>query len=191
MKIDQRLNIVIPVEVDQSTFYVYSSPIAREVFEEYFDVISKTFARIFGDGLGVIAGPRVAGLTLKKVAQEKGVWEGPTGVQAGLVSEIRRITQVMVPASGGWSNILLQEAVDQSIISQDDLSEVENALTFFIVSSAMLRKSDLRGVLNGAAKLCDAQITSQTSTEYVSSLQTSTEDASTGTKAEVASSVPS
>lgn len=191
MKIDQRLNIVIPVEVDQSTFYVYSSPIAREVFEEYFDVISKTFARIFGDGLGVIAGPRVAGLTLKKVAQEKGVWEGPTGVQAGLVSEIRRITQVMVPGSGGWSPILLQEAVDQSIISQDDMSEVENALTFFIVSSAMLRKSDLRGVLDGAAKLWDAQITSLTSTEYVSSLQTSTEDASTGTKAEAVSSVPS
>ncbi len=193
MKIDQRLNIVIPVEVDKSTYYVHSCPVSREVFEEFFEVISRTFARIFTSGLGVIAGPRVAGLTLRNIAKEMGVWDGPAGVEQGLINEVRRLTHVLVPnpTGQGWTTLLLQEALDGNLISADDASEVENALAFFIVNSAMLRKSDLAGVLAGAAKLWDAQTTLLTSTAFASSLPTLIEADNSGTKTEAGSLVPS
>ena len=76
MKIDKKLNLVIPIETDDGTLYVHSMPIRREIFDTYFLVLSKTFAAIHGEGLGEIAGPRVAALILKKIAMDTGMWEG-------------------------------------------------------------------------------------------------------------------
>ena len=77
MRLDDNLNLVIPLERGRHEIYVHVSPLSREVFEAHWLVIGKTFATINAEGLSIIAGPRLAGLALKNVAQNMKVWDGP------------------------------------------------------------------------------------------------------------------
>lgn len=184
MKLDKRLNLIIPVErPDGSSIYVHSTPISRAVFERYFLLISKTFTAIYTQGLGITAGPRVAAMLLKRLAVEAGEWDGPEGVEAGLMAEIRRLTNVVAPGSNGWQTIPYQEAVDQKHLDEGDASEVENALVFFTVASSMHRKAELTGILEGISKLWGAQTDSLNSTEFANSLQTLTATDNSGATA--------
>lgn len=186
MRISPQLNLVVPVEQDDGTVaYVHSTPLSREVFERYFIVISKTFAALYASGLGPIAGPRVAAMMLKKIATDAGEWDGPGGVEAGLVAEVRRLSNVVTPKG----IIPMQEAVDQKFFSPRDQSEVENAVAFFIVASSMHRRSVLEATLEGLAALWGGSTTSLNSTEFAASLPTLTPAAPTGATV-AASSVP-
>ncbi len=188
MRINTRLNLVIPVDTDAGTLFVHSVPISREVFEKYFLVISKAFAAIYQEGLNVVAGPRIAMLMLKRAAVERGEWDGPDGVQNGLVAEIRRLTNVAVPGEGGWKSYPMQDAIDRSILDADDVSEVEGAVAFFTCASAMHKRDQLPAILGGMTSLWDARTTSLNFTDYLASLRTSTEAPGTTT---TTSSVPS
>lgn len=189
MRINRKLNLVIPVDTDNGTIYVHSTPISREVFEKYFLVISKTFAMIYRQGLEVVAGPRVAAMLLKTVATDLGVWEGVEGVENGLVAEMRRLTNIVIPKDGkGWDTMGLQDAIDRDLLDEDDVSEVEGAVTFFTCASSMHRKTELPAILAGMTSLWDAQTTSSSFTEYRDFLATSTEAKPTTT---TTSSVPS
>ena len=191
MRINRKLNLVIPVDTDIGTVYVHSTPISREVFEKYFLVISKTFATIYRQGLEVVAGPRVAGIMLKRVATDLGIWEGDEGVELGLVAEMRRLTNVLIPNAekkGGWDLMGLQDAIDRDILDDDEVSEVEGAVTFFMCASSMHRKTELPAILAGMTSLWDALTTSSSCTEYRDFLATSTEAKPTTT---TTSSVPS
>ena len=177
MKLNPALNLVIPIEQEGGTIYVHATPPSAEVFDRYFLPISKTFAEIYNSGLGITAGPRVAAKLLKKVSIEMGAWDGPLGVEAGLVNEFHRLSNVI----GADSQIVpLQDIIDKKLIDADDLSEVENALSFFCVACTMHLKRERRPVLEGAAALWGAQITSLSCTEFKDSLRTSTVVASTG-----------
>jgi hypothetical protein len=183
MKIDKKLNLVIPVtQDDDSKIYVHSTPISSEVFDTFFLPIAKTFSAIYSEGLGIIAGPRVADKLLRKVSKDLGIWDGPDGVQMGLINEIHRNTLVLAAGKKGWEMIPFDHAA-RDILSKDDVAEIEAALTFFTVASAMHRKSDQAEILGGAMKLWGAQIESLTSTEYMNSLRTSTAVASIGATA--------
>lgn len=178
MKIDKRLNIVVPVEIaDGSTVYVHAMPLAREVWERYYRVISRTFAEIYKEGLSFVAGPKVAGLMLKEVAETMGVWQD---VQVGLIPEIRRLSNVLIQTPTGWQTIPLEEAAGKKIFDADDAADVDGVLTFFIVNSAVHRREALEVILDGASKLWNARITSSNCTEYAASLPTSTETGSSG-----------
>lgn len=193
MKIDRKLNLVVPFERESGTIYVHAAPISREVFEKYFLVIAKTFAAVYSEGLSVMAGPRVAALLLKERAVAMGIWDGPTGVDRGLMSEVRRLSNVLAPDAakgGGWATVPLQDAVDHGYMDADESVEVENILTFFIVVSAMHKRAELAAVLDGASRLWGGQITSLNCTEYTASLPTSTVGANTGVNPKP-SSVPS
>lgn len=180
MKMDRKLNIVIPVQQGTRTLYVHSSPISRGVFENYFMVLSRTFAAIYNQGLGAVAGPRVAAMMLRKIAQEAGDWEGDAGVERGLMAEIRRLTNVVMPDGSGWATTPFQEVRDRKLLDEDDIAEVENSLVFFTVASAMHRKEELPTVLGMMSNLWGAQIASSNSTEFAASLPTSTPAANTG-----------
>ena len=204
MKIDKRLNLVIPVEIGTETvpvlkdgkpvmeagkpvteakpinLYVHSQPISKEVFEQHFEVIGQVFSAIHGDGYGSLAGPRLAAMLLKKIAISRGAWEGPLGVDAGIMNEIRRLSMVILPAG---ETLTLQEAMTRHLIEQQDIDVLENAIVFFIVVCAMHRPPVARGMMAGAAGLWSAQITSLDSTEFARSLLTSTETGSSGAKA--------
>lgn len=198
MRISRDLSLVVPVtdgtvetEVDGQKVvednivaYVYAMPVSQEVFEVHYRVLAKTFNDIYSGGLSITAGPRVAALLLKDIAVSMGRWEGPGGVEQGLMQEIRRLASVVVPGPAGWDTVTFQEAVQKSILSTDDVSEVENALTFFTVASRMHLRAERATVLNGAANLWGAQISSLSFTEFLNSLQTSTRAASTGARAD-------
>lgn len=173
MRIDKKLNLVIPVDTDDGTVFVHSTPMSREMFEEYFLIISSTFAEIYKRKLDIVAGPRVAMMMLKKVAQEMGMSEGPGGAE-DLVAEIRRLTNVAIPSeTKGWETYPLQDVIDRKLLTPDDISEVEGAVCFFILASAMHLRREIPAILDGMTSLWDAQTTSLGFTEYVASLRTS------------------
>lgn len=180
MKIDKNLNMVIPVESDGVTYHIHSAPIMEETFDNYFMVIGQAFAKIYQSGMGIYAGPRIAAKTLEMVAREMNVWEGPAGVQLGLMEEIRRLTNVALPrSSGGWEVQPWSHARQSDFFSARDVSEVENIITFFILNSAMQTKKDLEETMAGAAKLWGGQITLLDCTAFAASLPTSTAESGT------------
>lgn len=180
MRIDRKLNLVLPIERDGGTIYVHSTPIGREVFERYFLPISKAFTAIYAEGLGTTGGPRVAAMMLRKISEDMGQWEGAEGVEAGLMNEIRRLSNVAVLGPGGWTQMPLQDAVDQDFFSEDERSEVENVLVFFMVASAMHLRKELDGVIAIASRLWQARAESRSFTDFRNSLPISTLVASPG-----------
>ncbi len=184
MQIDKNtLNLVMPIERgDGSIVHVYAIPISRAVFERYYMVMAKAFNTIYSGGLGIMSGPRVAAMIIKDTAIEMNVWDGPEGVERGLMQEIRRLTNVLVLGANGWETIPIHEAVAKGHIDEDDMSEVENALAFFSVASHMHRKADRRGILDGASRLWGARLESLSCSEYCASLSKSTAIANSAAK---------
>lgn len=179
MEINRRLNLVVPVERDDgSKVYVHSTPISQEVYERYFLEMSKAFALIHGEGLSIVAGPRVAALMLKRVAQDMKTWDGDAGVGKGLMAEIRRLSNVAVPTATGWEVVPLQVALDRNFFDAADVAEVEGYICFFILTSAINKRRQIPGLLAGLNGLWGTQTTLLNSTEYASSLRTLTETGS-------------
>jgi hypothetical protein len=190
MNLNRKLNIVIPIEHDSGLIYVHSTPISREVFERYFMVIAKTYGRLMVDGLAQTS-PRIAMMALRETAQADGKWSGAGGVELGLVAEIRRLTNVLLPAAaGGWETLPWHDAVREKRLDEEEIAEVENLLAFFTLSAAMRRRKENEEMMQAMAEAFNLQITSSTSTEFASSLPTLTATASTGATVTV-SSIPS
>lgn len=184
MQINRKLNLVIPLpRGDNLNIYVHSTPIGRVVFEAYFMVIAKTFASIYGEGLGVSSGPAVSALLLLQEAKKMGGDDYVAEVKAGLIAEIHRLTSVMLLTDNGWETIPFDEAIRKNMLDQDEASEVENALAFFTVISAMHKKAQLPGVLGMACDLWQAQIVSSNSTDFAASLRIPTKGDDTTVKA--------
>lgn len=199
MKIDKKLNLVVPiygdpivekdpvtdkdVEIDNVEAYVHASPISDAALDKYFRVIGRTFNEIYSGGFGLMAGPRFAAKILRENAIEMKVWDGPDGVQAGLVAEIRRLANVLVPTERGWETIPLSEAIEKQYISKKDADEVENAVTFFTVASSAHKRSELEAIMGVVCDIWGARMSSSNSTEFAASLRTSTAPAITGARA--------
>ncbi len=180
MRINRKLNIVFPIDTEAGTVYVHSTPISREVFEKYFLVIAKTFSAIYREGLEVMSGPRVAAMMLKRVATSMNEWDGADGVENGLIAEMHRLSNFVMPSDSGWTTIPFQDALNRKLLDPDDLSEAEGVLCFFTLAASMHRPADLTAVLNGMTSLWGAQTTSLNCTEYARSLPISTVTDSSG-----------
>lgn len=179
IRIDKKLNLVIPIEDQGGTFYVHATPLSHQVFEKYYKVLARTFTVIVSM-YSEVSGPRVALMTLREVAENIGMKDD---VEQGLIPEIRRSTNMLVPAEGGgFETVMFQTALDRKMLSEEDVSEVENALAFFTVYSAMLKRAQRVELLDGAAKMWGAQVTSLSVTEFGASLKTSTEKESSGAR---------
>lgn len=187
MEINRKLNLVIGLDRPEGTAYVHSTPVGRAVFDRYYLVMAKAFAEIYGNGLGPLAGPRVAALTLRDVAGQ--AWDGPQGVEMGLMNEIRRLTNILAPTPDGWKMLPFTGALAAGLIDEDEESEVENALVFFTLSSVMHKKAVLPAVLGVMGSLWGSSTTLLPAMEYVNSLPTLTTAAASGPK--TTSSVPS
>lgn len=190
MRIDKKLNLVIPIERETGTIYVHSMPISAEVFDRYYLPIARTYADISRSGVGVISAPRVAAKMLKTVAIDMGVWDGPDGVEQGLVGDMRRLSHVLTLGPEGWKQTMLDTALKQNALSAEEVSDVENMLTFFMVTCALERGTELQAILGFACKAWRVQTTSSSATEFRSSLTTSSEAENSGVKA-APSSMPS
>lgn len=178
LTIDKKLNLVVPIDcADGVTRYVHSMPISREVFKRNFVLLGRVFNATYAQGLG-IAGPRLIMMTLERIANDMGQWDA---TQAGLLAEIRRMTNFIEPRSdgSGYGVVPWTDASRAKIISEADAEEVENAITFFTVASHMNKKNEWEAV-DEALGLWGAQMSSSTPMEYSKSLTTSMQDAVTG-----------
>lgn len=191
IKINRRLNFVIPIDTDAGVVHIHSVPVSREIFDRYYSVIARTFATIYSGRYGMIAGPRVAAKILRTCAEEDGTWEGVGGVENGLMAEIKRLSTAVVPGTRGWETLLIEDAVQMGRVSEEDFEEVLNAIVFFCVASSMHNRKDLAGILGGASKLWGGSTTSLNTTEYAAGLTTSTTAGDTGMNVRKLSSIPS
>jgi hypothetical protein len=191
VRLDKKLNLVVPVETDTGTIYTHSMPISRDVFEKYVFIISKTLSVLYDEGLTVFAGPRVAATMLKNIAIDRGIWEGPEGVENGFMNEIRRLTNVVAPsAQGGWATTPFYDAVRSGVIDAESAAEVEGYIVFFTCVSLMHKRAEIPGLLQGMNDVWNTQTISLNSTDWANSLPTSMPAASIGETATV-SSIPS
>lgn len=195
MHIDRKLNLVIPLERESGVCpHVHSTPITYEVFRTYYRVISRAMCQMMADGT-IGMGDRIILPALEDVAKEMGRWDGPGGVENGLLAEIERRTNVYAPEGhGGWQLVPFAVAVKQGTITQAERDRIFGSIVFFSLSSeafpsdkAQMLTNAVAQTLNGHATFCDC-------TEYRSSLPISTPDASTGpsgTSSPTSSSGPS
>jgi hypothetical protein len=190
MRLDKKLNLVIPLQDDERTIYVHSMPISRQVFEANIFIISKTLSVLYEEGLTVFAGPRVAAMMMKNIATERGIWEGPSGVENVLMNEIRRLTNVVMPAESGWMTAPFHDAIRDGLLDAETVAEVEGQIVFFTCVSHMHRKKEIPALLGGMHEIWDSQDTALNCTEWMNSLPTSTPDVNTGEKV-IPSSIPS
>ncbi|HUZ33896.1 MAG TPA: hypothetical protein VMV19_17580 [Xanthobacteraceae bacterium] len=179
MQIDRALNLVVPVEMPAGPYYVHSAPIGREVFEKYYLPISRAYSQMFAL-TSPLAGPRVAALLLRDAAQGLNRWDGEDGVERGLMAEIYRLSNVIMPTANGWTTVPFEEVRGKKLIAADDLSEVENSIVFFTLASVMPFKKERPRILDAASNVWSAQFTSLNVTEYAASLPTSNVTGNTG-----------
>jgi len=182
MQINRALNLVVPVETPSGPLYVHSTPIGRAVFEKYYLPISRAYSQMFVL-TSALSGPRVASLLLRDAAKYLNVWDGEDGVEQGLMAEIHRLTNVVMPGPQGWTTVPFEEVKRKQILADDDLSEVENSIVFFTLASVMPFRKEREGVLNAASTVWSAQLTSLNVTEYQNSLPTLTATDNTGANA--------
>lgn len=188
-KISRDLNIVIPVESPLlGTIYVHSVPIGRELFDLYYEVLGEVYSKIANKRLWAAA-PRTAMPMLRDAAMSTPRpalpgqrptpwWEGPDGIENGLLNEIRRLTNVVLPnPPHGWTTLPFVNAASDGTLDEEDSADVLSMLCFFTCLSASL---DRRTLIASIVDFLSAQTTSLNSTEFANSLKTLTATGSSG-----------
>ncbi|EPR6207432.1 hypothetical protein ACU7NU_004025 [Escherichia coli] len=189
MKISRNLNLIIPVQTEKGNGWIHATPISKEVFKEHFFILSKTFSAIFSEGLGVVAGPRIAFLMLERISRDSNAWEGDKGVRNTLVNEVIRLANLVYPVEGkGYDTIPLDMALEREII---DLDEVAGELIFFTCVSSINSPEQAKGTMDVVNGIWSTQCSSLNLTEWIASLPTLKSAASSGATANTSSATSS
>ncbi|EJC3514147.1 hypothetical protein MYX52_002413 [Escherichia coli] len=189
MKIARNLNLIIPVRTEKGNGWIHATPISKEVFKEHFFILSKTFSAIFSEGLGVVAGPRIAFLMLERISRDSNAWEGDKGVRNTLVNEVIRLANLVYPVEGkGYDTIPLDMALEREII---DLDEVAGELIFFTCVSSINSPEQAKGTMDVVNGIWSTQCSSLNLTEWIASLPTLKSAASSGATANTSSATSS
>lgn len=181
MKINEDLNLVIPVTREQESLSVYSSPISWDVFDLYHGPLGRAYDSLTKEGLNLVVCLATAKLALQDAAKDMGVWSGPDGVENGLLGELRRTSMVNYPTGKGWEVMTLDDASRRGVLDSDEVREVENALVFFTLIYRLFTKTRRATILRSMGVVGGFQLTSLGFTEYQNSLPTSTTGADTAT----------
>lgn len=178
MKISRNLNLIIPVRTEKGNGWIHATPISKEVFKEHFFILSKTFSVIFSEGLGVVAGPRIAYLMLERLASDMNIWEGEKGVRNTLVNEIIRLANLVYPVEGkGYDTIPLDMALEREIV---ELDEVAGELVFFTCVSSLNTSEQTEEMMRTVSGMWNSAATSLGLTDWIASLPTLKPTVSTG-----------
>ncbi|ELF8378646.1 hypothetical protein RA893_003232 [Escherichia coli] len=189
MKIAKNLNLIIPVRTEKGNGWIHATPISKEVFKEHFFILGKTFSAMFSDGLGVVAGPRIAFLMLERISRDSNAWEGDKGVRNTLVNEVIRLANLVYPVEGkGYDTIPLDMALEREII---DLDEVAGELIFFTCVSSINSPEQAKGTMDVVNGIWSTQCSSLNLTEWIASLPTLKSAASSGATANTSSATSS
>lgn len=185
MKISRNLNLIIPVQTEKGKAWIHATPISKEVFKEHFFILSKTFSAIFSEGLGVVAGPRIACLMLERISSDMNIWEGEKGVRNTLVNEIIRLANLVYPAEGrGYDTIPLDMALERGIVEFD---EVAGELVFFTCVSSINTPEQTEQMMLAVSGMWNNHTTFLNLTDWIASLPTSKPAASSGATASMSS----
>lgn len=178
--INKKLNLVLPVDTDSGRIWVHSVPISKEIFDSNYLLLTKTLAFLYANGVGPAFGPRIAKMALIDVAKEM---DDETDISSNLLNEIYRITNVLMPTPNGpWQTVPLYEVKTKKLVDEQLIAEVENAIVYFTVASAVHLRSELQIALQGLKTNWNAETTSLNVTEYGNSLTTSTQTGTIGEK---------
>ena len=189
MKISRNLNLIIPVRTEKGNGWVHATPISKEVFKEHFFILSKTFSAIFSEGLGVVAGPRIACLMLERISSDMNIWDGKKGVRNTLVNEIIRLANLVYPAEGkGYDTIPLDMALERGIVEFDD---VAGELVFFTCVSLINTPEQTEQMMLAVSGMWNSRTSSLSLTEWIASLPTLKPVASSGATASTLSATSS
>ena len=177
MKINDKLNIVIPLEDSEGRkYYVHSTPFSREAFEANYLLLSQAFSLMVEQGIQVTAGPRVAALVLKDLAEKQNRREDYDAI----MMEIRRITNVIKAKPDGWESLPLASALSRKVVTEVEVKDVESLLVFFILVSAIMTEKRLTSSLIFMNGLWGTENTSLKCSAFTASLPVLTEDESSG-----------
>jgi hypothetical protein len=182
MRLNRKLNIVVPVSTDAGTIFVHSTPISRDTFEQFYLELGKVFSQCFDSNNAAhlaLTAPQLAYPALKSIAKAEGKTQD---VQFGLINEIVRLSNAMVPGENGLESMPLDIAIKREILDEDAANEILSALVFFTSISRVAPKDLRDSFLEMAGSLRSWELTSLDSTMYIASLQTLRESASTGGK---------
>ena len=185
MKIDRSLNIVIPIEIDDSnTIWVHSRSISSDIFDKYYKPIAKAHAAMLMDNLGPFAAPKVADKYLRDVCKDM----DPSGaywaeVQRGLLAEMYRLTNLILLGDKGWVTKPYEQAKKEKVLEAEDIAQIEAALVFFTLGFSMYPVRERKAIIDSAMSLWSARTESLNSTEFMSSLPTLTAVESSSEKA--------
>jgi hypothetical protein len=183
VKINKQLNLVLPItRADDSQIYVHSTPFGEEVWDAHYEIIAVTMNALYTGGVGLFS-PRIAHKKLRDVARERGRWDGPGGVQLGIVAEIHRLTNVLAPGTRGWEMVPYDEALKRGVIGSEEADVIEGAITFFTLAWRTHDPRVRQAIVEGASVMWGARSESLSCSEFLSSLPTSTTAASTGVRA--------
>ncbi|EBS0250460.1 hypothetical protein D3809_19255 [Salmonella enterica subsp. enterica serovar Give] len=189
MKIARNLNLIIPVQTEKGKAWIHATPINKEVFKEHFFILSKTFSAIFSEGLGVVAGPRIACLMLERISSDMNIWDGEKGVRNTLVNEIIRLANLVYPAEGkGYDTIPLDMALERGIVEFDD---VAGELVFFTCVSSINTPEQTEQMMLAVSGMWNSRTSSLSLTEWIASLPTLKPVASSGATASTLSATSS
>lgn len=189
MKISRNLNLIIPVRTEKGNGWIHATPIRKEVFKEHFFILSKTFSAIFSEGLGVVAGPRIACLMLERISSDMNIWDGEKGVRNTLVNEIIRLANLVYPVEGkGYDTLPLDMALERGIVEFDD---VAGELVFFTCVSSINTPEQTEQMMLAVSGMWNSRTSSLSLTEWIASLPTLKPVASSGATASTLSATSS
>ena len=189
MKISRNLNLIIPVRTEKGNGWIHATPISKEVCKEHFFILSKTFSAIFSEGLGVVAGPRIACLMLERISSDMNIWDGEKGVRNTLVNEIIRLANLVYPVEGkGYGTLPLDMALERGIVEFDD---VAGELVFFTCVSSINTPEQTEQMMLAVSGMWNSRTSSLSLTEWIASLPTLKPVASSGATASTLSATSS
>jgi hypothetical protein len=175
-KLNRKLNIVLELDGEKGKISIHSTPISKGVFEDNYLVISRTFTAIYANGLGPMAGPRVAALMLKDEAKKIDAVDKTIS----LLAEITRLTNVVVPGENGWETLPFDVAKKRGALDEDNASLAENFIVYFMCASSIHLRGELAVATDVLKTVWGVLHTSLNATEYMRSLPTLTQDENTG-----------
>lgn len=181
MQITDSMNLALPFGDGLIAYHV---PIDRAIYELHYAVINATKAALSRKGIHyqMGSGPRIANLVLKdeglQDAEDRKSFDAKGNVvdvrTTALLEEIKRLTTILAPGSGGYENLPVDVAIAQGKIDAEDWSELEAQICFFMCHAMPTKKSNRASIAAATASVLNGSIAPSPITAYIASLQTST-----------------
>jgi hypothetical protein len=194
MKIDDSLNLVLPVREDE--LYVYHTPISKEVFEINYKALAAVKGELASKGTAyqMLSGPSIAALALKdeirKSFADQMDASGADRVIGAFFAELRRLSMVLVAGANGYEMKPVDVAIKSGALDAEDWEEVESSLVFFTCHYWLTKRAQRAALANAAASLLQGFVTSLSVSELADSLPKLTNAEASEKPVKVASSVP-